>query len=269
MVRTHPQCYQILTQINEEQSLDETLAVLCRNLGLDPCEWSRYTGSLNPPALTFDRPYNLSRLDARLSRFDYRFGTIIVISGSKIVNDLRVHFNIRGITEWSEYDLLVRTAQTVSDYRYSKRCIVIGEVGNHETLLLMENGAVKAMTINSAPLCHIAQIFIVGRLADRFPPHLRHGLGERFLSSEVIQQYYRRSNVTVLRSCNINGEETALQRWHDLTNDDSFICFERGLGTLRTTRTNLVLVRQSPMEDRFSFVLRANAYQNGQYRLEG
>ncbi len=269
MVRTHPQTNRILCQINSSQSLDEIISVLCRNLGLDPCEWSQYTGSLNPPAVNFAQPYNLSRLDARLNMFYARLGSIVVLSNRKIADDLRSFFNITGVIEISEFEALRRAAKTISEYQYSRLCAVIGEVGDEETVLLIKNGKIKSMTINSAPLCHVEQIFIVGRIADRFPPHLRSGFGECFADSVVVRTYYRRAQVTVIRTCSIDGEATSLLRWGELCSGRSFICFEQGFGTLRSTTNGLILAKQQAMEDRHAFVLRANALKNGQAGIEG
>lgn len=256
-LRSHPHHDEILEQLGPELSSDEVICVLCRNLGLNPQSWSLYTGSLDPPARRPQINYSLHDLDQLLLNFHSRFGQIVVLSDPALANTLRTHFNIVNVIEISEFEMLRRQAETISWWYHSMACVVIGLVGDCETALMMINGHLKSMTINSAPLQLVRNVFIVGRLRERFPPHLHSGLGEDFKESQIVNDYYRRAKVTKLSSVLINGYRSGLARWSEVVSNPTFICFSRSKGTLRRQDGSIVL-RQHELEDPFAFVVRAN-----------
>ena len=84
MVRTHPARDRIATQLGPTLTIDEIISILCRNMGLNATSWSLYTSTLDPPVHTYDPPITLQKIDQMLSTFHHRFGTIIVVSDTKV-----------------------------------------------------------------------------------------------------------------------------------------------------------------------------------------
>ena len=264
-VRVHPGRAEIMRQLGQTLSIDEILSILCRNLGLNPAKWSVYTSMLDPPRHHFDTPPSLQQIDDALNNFHHRFGTIFVVSNEALSHRLRTFFNVI-IGDTSEYTILKRQAETLSTYFYSQPCIVIGQVGDCETAMFMREGRVTSLAINSTPLQYTNRIFIVGHLTDKVPEYLQSGIGEEFKDIAIIQKYYRRASVQVIKEITINGFCTTLDLWFTFVAEQYFILFAQGRGELRKTLTGERVAVQANGESNEDFVVRTCYHRS---RAEG
>ena len=259
-LRVHPARDRIEIQLGKSMTIDEIIAILCRNLGLNAATWSSYTSSLDPPVHNYQDPISLQGIDSMLDNFHSRFGTIFVASDKKATADLKLTFNIV-VFNTTEYNILKRQAENLSKYVYSGPCVVIGQMGECEVALYMVNGAVASLTINSAPLQFVMHVFIVGFLAQQFPSHLQTCSGEQIDNVDIIRKFYRRQKVSIIRDIQVNGTRTSLDCWFQIVSEPTFILFAQKLGRLLARDTGAVLAVQQHEELHRDFVVRCLQYR--------
>ena len=216
---------------------------------------------VGPPVHTYDPPITLQKIDQMLSTFHHRFGTIIVVSDTKVSKELRTFFNTV-VGDETEYVLLKRQAENLSKYFYAGPCVVIGQIGDCEVAVYVKGGEIGSFTINSAPLQYVTRVFIVGHLTRKVSPHLQTCSGEELGTINIVKTYYRRQKITVVKQVKINGSWTTLDCWGLFVAEETFILFAQKRGVLLHTASGATIANQNHGETYRGFVIRCLHYRH-------
>lgn len=255
----HTQQAEILASCSNARPIDDVIAYLCQRLGQPPAAWSAYTATLTAYS-TSGAPPSLSTLDARIANFNRRFGAVIVVSNRTMAKKLRQQLSI-AITEMTEFELFTRRVETIRYYKNAANCMVVGSVDDKEIAVVLKDGDVTNLSINSAPLVRPDIIYIVGALAlaqlSILPPHKKATdtfIGRDLPGITLLLEHHTLTPTVLLFGVHNESDFVDTARWNTLTNNCAFTLITKN--QVQFCSQNGVCVESGTMETARDFLLR-------------